>query len=120
MHGSSVCAAGTDVGQLRSARVDTRWGALADCDFVLHGGVVCLLCADILPAVARFVTVMTDSKTKTAAALERKKEFTTLSGLPVERLYTPESLGPWQPETVLSYPGEYPYTRGIYPTMYRG
>jgi methylmalonyl-CoA mutase N-terminal domain/subunit len=41
--------------------------------------------------------------------------------LPVERLYTPESLGAdWQADTELGYPGEFPYTRGIYPTMYRG
>jgi len=51
---------------------------------------------------------------------ERKERFTTISGLPVERLYTPESLAPWDPETALGYPGEFPYTRGIYPSMYRG
>src|SRR5215469_14861575 len=63
---------------------------------------------------------MSDSKSDTASATERKKRFTTLSGLPVERLYTPESLEHWNAEEALGYPGEYPYTRGIYPTMYRG
>ena len=63
---------------------------------------------------------MSESKSKTASAGERKLRFTTLSGLPVERLYTPESLEDWNAEEALGYPGEFPYTRGIYPTMYRG
>ena len=61
---------------------------------------------------------MTDKKSKTPR--ERKPEFTTLSGLPVERLYTEDSLSGWEPQTALGFPGEFPYTRGIYPTMYRG
>ena len=60
------------------------------------------------------------SKTKSNTAPERKPRFTTLSGLPVERLYTPESLAHWGADEALGYPGEFPYTRGIYPTMYRG
>jgi len=60
---------------------------------------------------------MSDTKTKSA---ERKDRFTTISGIPVDRLYTPESLPNWDPEEALGYPGEFPYTRGIYPTMYRG
>jgi methylmalonyl-CoA mutase, N-terminal domain len=60
---------------------------------------------------------MSDTKTKFA---ERKAHFTTISGLPVERLYTEESLPNWDPEEALGYPGEFPYTRGIYPTIYRG
>ncbi len=63
---------------------------------------------------------MADTKTKSAAPAERKEKFTTLSGLPIDRLYTEESLAGWDPETALGYPGEFPYTRGIYPTMYRG
>jgi methylmalonyl-CoA mutase N-terminal domain/subunit len=51
---------------------------------------------------------------------ERRKRFATLSGLPLERLYTEESLAGWDPEVALGYPGEFPYTRGIYPSMYRG
>jgi len=50
---------------------------------------------------------------------ERKAEFKTLSGLPLERVYSPESLrGDAQAEHP-GFPGEYPFTRGIYPTMYR-
>jgi methylmalonyl-CoA mutase, N-terminal domain len=61
---------------------------------------------------------MSDTKTKSHA--ERKEQFATLSGTPIDRLYTRESLGDWSPEDDLGYPGESPYTRGIYPTMYRG
>ena len=60
---------------------------------------------------------MSNAKIKSA---ERKDSFTTLSGLPIDRLYTQESLPGWDPESALGYPGEFPYTRGIYPTMYRG
>ena len=38
----------------------------------------------------------------------------------MERLYTADNLGAWNAEESLGYPGEFPYTRGIYPTMYRG
>jgi methylmalonyl-CoA mutase, N-terminal domain len=51
-------------------------------------------------------------------APERKPEFTTSSDIPVKRLYTAEDL-PADFEDVLGYPGEYPYTRGVQPTMYR-
>jgi methylmalonyl-CoA mutase, N-terminal domain len=51
---------------------------------------------------------------------EKKVEFRTLSGLPVERLYTPGDVSRTDPETDIGYPGEFPFTRGVYPTMYRG
>jgi methylmalonyl-CoA mutase N-terminal domain/subunit len=52
---------------------------------------------------------------------ERDVAFTTVSGMPIERLYGPEDLGPdWRAEERLGYPGEYPFTRGIHPTMFRG
>jgi methylmalonyl-CoA mutase N-terminal domain/subunit len=51
---------------------------------------------------------------------ERKARFTTLSGLPIDRLYTEENLSGTDPEDSIGYPGEFPYTRGIYPSMYRG
>jgi methylmalonyl-CoA mutase N-terminal domain/subunit len=47
---------------------------------------------------------------------ERKKRFETLSGIEVKRLYTKQD----RPATDEELPGEYPYTRGIHPTMYRG
>ncbi|HEX6796702.1 MAG TPA: methylmalonyl-CoA mutase family protein [Ktedonobacterales bacterium] len=51
---------------------------------------------------------------------EREDAFTTSSAIPVQPLYTGQDLAEWQSETALGYPGEYPYTRGIQPTMYRG
>jgi len=52
---------------------------------------------------------------------ERPVAFTTVSDLPVERLYTGDDLGPaWNEREKLGFPGEFPYTRGIHPTMYRG
>ena len=50
---------------------------------------------------------------------ERAPSFETTSGIEVERLYTPEDV-PGDYEGELGYPGAYPYTRGIQPTMYRG
>ena len=50
---------------------------------------------------------------------ERRTVFETTSGIPVERLYTPEDAAGGYEER-LGYPGQYPFTRGIQPTMYRG
>ncbi len=50
---------------------------------------------------------------------ERKATFESSSLSPLEPLYAPEDV-PSPYEEALGYPGEYPYTRGIYPTMYRG
>jgi methylmalonyl-CoA mutase, N-terminal domain len=50
---------------------------------------------------------------------ERDEEFSTMSGVPVRPLYTPEDVkGDF--EEKIGYPGEHPYTRGIHPNMYRG
>ncbi len=51
---------------------------------------------------------------------ERQEQFLTDSGIPVERIYTPEDLEGWDYLTELGFPGEYPFTRGVQPTMYRG
>ncbi len=53
---------------------------------------------------------------------ELKKEFTTSSGIPISRVYSPLDLKERQHSYVddVGFPGEYPYTRGITPTMYRG
>src|SRR2546429_694231 len=63
---------------------------------------------------------MSKTKPKPPPPAERKEKFTTLSGLPLEPLYTESNLASWDPESNLGFPGEFPYTRGIYPTMYRG
>jgi methylmalonyl-CoA mutase N-terminal domain/subunit len=49
---------------------------------------------------------------------ERKEQFTTSSGIPMQRLYTPAET-PVDYERDLGFPGEYPFTRGVQPTMYR-
>jgi methylmalonyl-CoA mutase N-terminal domain/subunit len=51
---------------------------------------------------------------------ERQKEFITTSGMPIKRLYTPADLGDTDPLRDIGLPGEYPFTRGIQATMYRG
>jgi methylmalonyl-CoA mutase N-terminal domain/subunit len=61
-----------------------------------------------------------------ARAAERKERFETGSGIVVDRLYTPDALAEACPQVVeaylsrLGFPGEYPFTRGVQPTMYRG
>lgn len=50
---------------------------------------------------------------------ERKETFTRTSGSEVERLYTPDDIGEMDYQEDLGFPGEYPYTRGVQPTMYR-
>jgi len=51
---------------------------------------------------------------------ERKKEFTTGSWLPAERVITPKPFSEDEYMEKLGFPGDYPYTRGVQPTMYRG
>ncbi len=51
---------------------------------------------------------------------ERATPFTTISGRPIDRLYTPDDLQDFEYRRDLNHPGEFPYTRGIHPTGYRG
>ncbi|MHB8171281.1 MAG: acyl-CoA mutase large subunit family protein [Thermincolia bacterium] len=51
---------------------------------------------------------------------ERKEEFLTHSEIPVKRVYAPEDVVGQDYQEDMGMPGEYPYTRGIQPTMYRG
>ena len=51
---------------------------------------------------------------------ERKDRFATVSNLEVDRLYTPENVADIDYGEDLGFPGEPPFTRGPYPTMYRG
>jgi len=51
---------------------------------------------------------------------ERQEAFITTSSEPVERLYTPLDLPDFDYINDLGFPGEYPYTRGVHPTMHRG
>jgi methylmalonyl-CoA mutase N-terminal domain/subunit len=53
-------------------------------------------------------------------APERSKSFETTGKMPIEPVYTQDDLKDWDPAAELGFPGEYPFTRGIQPTMYRG
>jgi len=53
-------------------------------------------------------------------APERRKRFVSTSGDPVERLYTPQDLKGFVYVKDAGFPGEYPFTRGVQPTMFRG
>src|SRR5687767_6797109 len=53
-------------------------------------------------------------------APERSIPFTTISGRPIDRLYTPDDLAGLDYQRDLNDPGQFPYTRGIHPTGYRG
>jgi methylmalonyl-CoA mutase, N-terminal domain len=51
---------------------------------------------------------------------ERKKSFTTTSGIDIKRTYEPDDLNGFDFVSSVGFPGEYPFTRGVQPTMYRG
>jgi methylmalonyl-CoA mutase N-terminal domain/subunit len=55
-----------------------------------------------------------------AESPEKKETFQTESGIPTKRLYTPLDLEGTDYTGEIGFPGDYPYTRGVYPTMYRG
>jgi methylmalonyl-CoA mutase N-terminal domain/subunit len=54
-----------------------------------------------------------------AAAPTRPQPPTTVSSVPIDALYTPDSLADFDPEHDLGFPGQYPFARGVHPTMYR-
>ncbi len=60
-----------------------------------------------------------DANVRTGGQM-RHALFTTVSGSPVKMLYTPEDAAHLDFVRDIGYPGEFPYTRGIHPTMYRG
>jgi methylmalonyl-CoA mutase, N-terminal domain len=59
-------------------------------------------------------------RTVTSRFPERRQQFVTPAGIPVEAVYAPDSLPDFDYLEDLGFPGEYPYTRGVQPTMYRG
>ncbi len=61
---------------------------------------------------------MTDTLKKPAALTDPKPAST--SGLPMDAVITGSDLGQWNSERDLGFPGQFPFTRGVYPTMYRG
>jgi methylmalonyl-CoA mutase N-terminal domain/subunit len=60
-----------------------------------------------------------DGERDQAAGPERRRRFSTISDVEIRRLYGPEDLVGWDEARDLGIPGEYPFTRGIHPTMYR-
>src|SRR5262245_40545432 len=54
-----------------------------------------------------------------AGAPAREQPPTTVSGVPIQPLYTPESLPSFDPATDLGYPGQYPFARGVHASLYR-
>lgn len=61
-----------------------------------------------------------DVEKKVSKHPERKKEFVNSSGIPIKRLYTPLDQKDMDYLSNLGFPGEYPFTRGVQSTMYRG
>src|ERR1700751_4113330 len=56
----------------------------------------------------------------TKQALKQEPQFTTTSNIPVKPIYGPQDLEGWDYGAEVGFPGEFPYTRGVHPTMYRG
>src|SRR5207249_434964 len=54
-----------------------------------------------------------------ATAPLRPEPSTTVSGVPIAPLYTPDDLGDFDPDVDLGLPGQYPFTRGVHASMYR-
>ena len=61
---------------------------------------------------------MTDPSKDRVAVSQRKSASPT--GLPMDTVVGPQDLPGWDPERELGFPGQLPFTRGVYPTMYRG
>ena len=61
-----------------------------------------------------------DVEKKLAKRPERKKEFVNTSGIPIKRVYTPLESKETDYLSDLGFPGAYPFTRGVQPTMFRG
>ena len=59
-------------------------------------------------------------KEKVQKLKERDFKFSTVSNLPIKSLYTPDAIKGFDYNQELNYPGEFPFTRGVYPNMYRG
>src|SRR5688572_16496974 len=63
---------------------------------------------------------MSQSATRLRSVSDRPKSYHTTSDIEVGELYTPDDLSGWDPTDQLGKPGDYPFTRGVQPTMYRG
>jgi len=59
-------------------------------------------------------------RTRYPAAADRLRVYSTVSDMEVDAVYTPDDLTAWSYDDKLGHPGQYPFTRGAYPSMYRG
>ncbi len=86
--------------------------------FVDHGDFF----VHFFPQRAARALMANDSKKSALTDVEKFKEkkAAATTGLPMPVLSTREDLGDWEFERELGFPGEFPFTRGVYPTMYRG
>src|SRR5215510_15036687 len=64
--------------------------------------------------------ILQEMKGLTTDKPAERASFTTISGRPIERVYTAADIATLDPARDLAPPGEFPYTRGIHPTGYRG
>src|SRR5271165_4061573 len=65
-------------------------------------------------------TTAVSSLSGTVSGAREGSQAATLSGIPLKTVYAPDDLAAWDPDSSLGEPGEFPFTRGVYPTMYRG
>src|SRR5437016_14497107 len=63
---------------------------------------------------------MVMTSTRTLAVPEQKRSHTPGSGIPLQPVYRENDLAGFDPDADLGAPGAYPFTRGVYPSMYRG
>jgi methylmalonyl-CoA mutase N-terminal domain/subunit len=68
----------------------------------------------------KIMTELEESKTLKPTKSERRDKFENLSGIEIKSLYTPEDVKDINYTKDLGAPGEFPFTRGAYPNMYRG
>src|SRR5918997_1555351 len=74
----------------------------------------------ITEAQQAWVRDILDPALSRAAEQERNAGFSTMSGVPVQRLYTPVDVAGTDPIDDIGFPGQFPFTRGVHPTGYRG
>jgi methylmalonyl-CoA mutase, N-terminal domain len=88
----------------------------------LHHGEKCMFDPEKLEQLRREYERWEETSLQRAlsALPERQPEFTTISSEPIQRLYTPLDIADLDYMRDLGLPGEYPYTRGVHPTMHRG
>jgi methylmalonyl-CoA mutase N-terminal domain/subunit len=90
------------------------------CFFIPTGGYNMADKVDVDSLAKAFESWSKSVESKLGKNPERKKEFLNTSGIPVHRLYTPVHTKDLDYLTDVGFPGSYPFTRGVQPTMYRG